>query len=235
MCHRLVGLVLLMQWSHAQTLLASDAVQNPKHLPALLWPGNSSCSMNVTLCAEPVMTSELDVVCRTSLEELVLDDAGGLRVNRIENLVRESQQSMAYDPAAMWCALVLFVNLLPHHLRAMQCCLSARASWMLAEVIAAPSTSSQRCCPCLSTSCLQSADCGGGCRTLAEWVLSDAGAQVRGPVIREFVRLLDVAVAGVAAALSITSPSACACAYSCGHAPCSQAEDGTCLCAPCVT
>ena len=31
---------------------------------------------------------------------------------------------------------------------------------------------------------------------LAEWVLSDAGRAVRGPLAREFVRLLDVAVAG---------------------------------------
>ena len=35
----------------------------------------------------------------------MLTDDGGLRVNRIENLVRESQQSMAFDPTAMWCAL----------------------------------------------------------------------------------------------------------------------------------
>lgn len=72
--------------------------------------------------------------CRQSLEELVLDADGSLRVLRIENLVRQSNKSAAYGSSQLWL--------------------------------------------------------------LAEWVLSDQGYAVRTPLAREFVRLLDVAVAG---------------------------------------
>ena len=40
--------------------------------------------------------------CRSSLEELVLDERGNLRSNRIENLMREGSKSMAYDPSTLW-------------------------------------------------------------------------------------------------------------------------------------
>ena len=69
-----------------------------------------------------------------SLEELVLESDGTLRVMRIENLVRQGSKSASYGAPQLWL--------------------------------------------------------------LAEWVLSDAGQAVRRPLAREFVRLLDVAVAG---------------------------------------
>ena len=74
------------------------------------------------------------LLCRSSLEELVLDDEGNLRSNRIENLMREGSKSMAYDPSTLW--------------------------------------------------------------QLADWILGPKGDGVRKPVVRELVKLLDVAVAG---------------------------------------
>ena len=41
-------------------------------------------------------------MCRASFEELVLDEAGGLRWNRLENLMEESSKSVDYDPAQLW-------------------------------------------------------------------------------------------------------------------------------------
>lgn len=39
---------------------------------------------------------------RASFEELVLDEGGGLRWNRLENLIEESSKSMDYDPSQLW-------------------------------------------------------------------------------------------------------------------------------------
>ena len=41
-------------------------------------------------------------MCRASFEELVLDEVGGLRWNRLENLMEESSKSVDYDPAQLW-------------------------------------------------------------------------------------------------------------------------------------
>lgn len=41
-------------------------------------------------------------MCRASFEELVLDEGGGLRWNRLENLMEESSKSVDYDPAQLW-------------------------------------------------------------------------------------------------------------------------------------
>ncbi|KAL0045149.1 hypothetical protein WJX82_010101 [Trebouxia sp. C0006] len=39
---------------------------------------------------------------RASFEELVLDEGGGLRWNRLENLMEESSKSVDYDPSQLW-------------------------------------------------------------------------------------------------------------------------------------
>lgn len=44
----------------------------------------------------------LSVVCRASFEELVLDETGGLRWNRLENLMTESSKSVDYNPSQLW-------------------------------------------------------------------------------------------------------------------------------------
>lgn len=39
---------------------------------------------------------------RASFEELVLDEAGQLKWNRLENLLQESSRSVGYDPSQLW-------------------------------------------------------------------------------------------------------------------------------------
>ena len=40
--------------------------------------------------------------CRASFEELVLEEDGGLRWNRLENLMEESSKSVDYDASQLW-------------------------------------------------------------------------------------------------------------------------------------
>jgi len=47
-------------------------------------------------------TADLGLFCRASFEELVLDEGGGLRWNRLENLMEESSKSVDYDPSQLW-------------------------------------------------------------------------------------------------------------------------------------
>ena len=42
------------------------------------------------------------MVCRASFEELVLDETGGLKWSRLENLIQESSRSVGYDPSQLW-------------------------------------------------------------------------------------------------------------------------------------
>ena len=86
---------------------AGHAVLGPQAATERVCPAHDSGQGGLGTAAHmPAAQSVLRInhARRSSLEELVLDGEGGLRTNRIENLVRESQQSMAYDPAAMWCA-----------------------------------------------------------------------------------------------------------------------------------
>jgi len=47
-------------------------------------------------------TADPGLLCRASFEELVLDEGGGLRWNRLENLMEESSKSVDYDPSQLW-------------------------------------------------------------------------------------------------------------------------------------
>ena len=63
------------------------------------------CRMDASLVEMSVLgltTADLGLMCRASFEELVLDEGGGLRWNRLENLMEESSKSVDYDPSQLW-------------------------------------------------------------------------------------------------------------------------------------
>ena len=61
------------------------------------------CELPRRCCSDTDMSVTTSLwLCRASFEELVLEEDGGLRWNRLENLMEESSKSVDYDASQLW-------------------------------------------------------------------------------------------------------------------------------------